>query len=417
MKTKQLNFSIFYQGYIFLIACILTLPSLAAPPDYDFRNPTLLSGTNLQVNARYRFSNVKSGVDAIVTIMAFSGGVTLNQMDGPTGYAEALQPVIFAPANSNGYVEFRIQFVTAGTLAGVAMPQVSSTSLDIDGTLSGTGNLFEYDMVSLNSATSVYNYDMSTTELTMSSSGGWVTGRNVTGTNYSGVDTSAKNVMFTVTNYNASSFRVRMGTQNGSTSGTTRNKSVYFANFEYNNGLLAKNPLVDFAGNNDNARVWLQWQTEKSAEIGNISVEKCIPGGQFSSIARYTNLEIADKNSFQLSDWLTCDKAHYRLKVDYLNGSVSYSKVLTFYSAANAAITMSIYLETRSSVPCLIVSSMKETPAKLLLVDLAGNIKYVKNIYLQKGKNNFRLDSRGLLIQGYHAAIIEVDKTIYSKKF
>src|SRR4051812_37190125 len=84
-----------------LLFSMITLFTFAQP-DYDFRNPVLLSGTNLAVNARYRFSNVAAGTDAIVKIVAFSGGASLNQIDGPTGYVEAFQPVINIAAKSNG---------------------------------------------------------------------------------------------------------------------------------------------------------------------------------------------------------------------------------------------------------------------------------------------------------------------------
>ena len=41
---------------------LILLPIISfAQPDYDFRNGILISGTNLQVGALYRFNNVKSG--------------------------------------------------------------------------------------------------------------------------------------------------------------------------------------------------------------------------------------------------------------------------------------------------------------------------------------------------------------------
>jgi hypothetical protein len=418
MKTKQLHFPIFYKGCVFTMICLLSISSIAAPPDFDFRNPTLISGTNLQLNARYRFANVKTGVDAVVTIMAFSGGVTLNQMDGPTGYVEAFQPVIFAPANSNGYVEFRIQFVTSGTLAGLSMPNISSTSLDIDGTLSGTGNLFEYDMVALNAATSVYNFDMGTTELSMSSSGGWVTGRNVTGNNYNGVDTSAKNVMFTVTNYNASSIRVRVGTDNRSTAGTARNKSIYFANFTYSSGLLSKNPLTYFNGTYTKSKVLLEWQLEKSAETAKILVERSSTGDDYLSIQQYNVSETSNKTNFQFPDYrVFYDKVYYRLKVIHIDGSVHYSKVITIHPPANAAFAVHVYGEGFAGRPSVIVNSPHPTPASLTIVDMAGNVKFRTNMNLLEGKNNLRLENTGLLKHGYHVVILQVGSRLYTNKF
>jgi hypothetical protein len=418
MKTKELNSPIFYKGYMLIMTCMLSISSIAAPPDFDFRNPTLISGTNLQVNARYRFANVITGVDAVVTIVAFSGGVTLNQMDGPTGYVEAFQPVIFAPANSNGYVDFRIQFVTAGTLAGLVMPRVSSTSLDIDGTLSGTGNLFEYDMVALNSATSVYSFDMGTTELAMSSSAGWVTGRNVTGNNYNGVDTSAKNVMFTVTNYNASSIRVRVGTDNRSTAGTTRNKSVYFANFIYSGGLLSKGPVKYFTGTYVKSKVLLEWQLEKSAQIEKIFVERSATGDEFLLIQNYNVSEASGKTDFELPDYrVFYNKVYYRLKIVHIDGSVRYSKIITVHSQASAAFMVNVYFEAFTSIPAVIIHSPQQTQASLTIVDMAGNVRSRTNINLLAGKNNFRLQNSSLLKPGSHVAILRVGNAIYTNKF
>ena len=70
----------------------------SAQPDYNFSNSSLISGTDKQVNARYRFTNVKPGIDAIVTITGITGGLTINQIDGNSGFREAFQPVIDLPA-------------------------------------------------------------------------------------------------------------------------------------------------------------------------------------------------------------------------------------------------------------------------------------------------------------------------------
>src|SRR5258708_2820104 len=72
-------------------------------PDYDFRNPTLITGapTDKKVGAKYRFSNVKTGTDAIITITDLTGGVKIATLDGTSGYAEAFQPSIDIPALSS----------------------------------------------------------------------------------------------------------------------------------------------------------------------------------------------------------------------------------------------------------------------------------------------------------------------------
>jgi len=52
----------------FLTISLFTSFIVFCQPDYDFRNPVLLSGTDRQINAVYLFQNVKPGVDATVTV-------------------------------------------------------------------------------------------------------------------------------------------------------------------------------------------------------------------------------------------------------------------------------------------------------------------------------------------------------------
>jgi hypothetical protein len=74
---------------ILLILFILTISLKAfCQPDYDFRNSILVSGTDKQIGAVYLFKNVKTGVDATVTILDITGGVTLNTIDRGSGYNE-----------------------------------------------------------------------------------------------------------------------------------------------------------------------------------------------------------------------------------------------------------------------------------------------------------------------------------------
>jgi len=54
----------------------------------SFQSPSLISGTALQTGAIYRFDDVTSGVDAIVEVLGFTGGATLNSIDRDVGLVE-----------------------------------------------------------------------------------------------------------------------------------------------------------------------------------------------------------------------------------------------------------------------------------------------------------------------------------------
>jgi len=213
--------------------------SVSAQPKYDFRNATKISGTSRQAGALYRFPNVRTGTDALVTITAITGGIVLDELDGTSsGFAEAFQPVITAPAHAKGYVEFSIVFVTAGTATPVVQTEIPVTPIDVDGK---NNNVFEFDDIYRYSGSYV-DYNTLGGELSLTyPSANWVEGKNTAGIDYGGVDTTAKQVMFTVVNASTSTLIVRTGADNKSNSSQQRLRSLYFKKFTYPNSILALN--------------------------------------------------------------------------------------------------------------------------------------------------------------------------------
>jgi hypothetical protein len=225
-------------------ACLfLFLPCLlTAQPDYSFKSAVLESGTALQTGAVYRFSNVKTGVDALVTITFITSGCTLSQFDndGGTGYQDAFQPEFLAPAHTNGYAQFHIEFVTAGTSTAMVQSEIPASAIDIDGNNSLWGGpLNEYDGISMG-ASSYVDYNMLGGQLGITYSAGWVQALNTGGSEYGGISTSATSVIITTVNANTSSFDYRTGVNNQSNISTLyRQKSLYFKKFTYPNSVLS----------------------------------------------------------------------------------------------------------------------------------------------------------------------------------
>src|SRR5688572_27588078 len=113
---------------LFAVLTFLTIDGISQP-DYTFRNPSRISGTPNQVDAKYRFSRVKPGVDVIVTITEIKD-IELTELDGGDGYDEAFQPVIQVPRKTEGYVEFRMDFVNQGTSTLRSQSEVPLTAID-----------------------------------------------------------------------------------------------------------------------------------------------------------------------------------------------------------------------------------------------------------------------------------------------
>lgn len=96
----------------------------------DFRNPVRISGSNLAVGSVYRFSNVSTGIDALVRIDALNNGATLTTIDNDTGLVRNFQPEL-AGSNARS-ADFTISFVTAGTSTPLVFDFVG-TAIDVDG--------------------------------------------------------------------------------------------------------------------------------------------------------------------------------------------------------------------------------------------------------------------------------------------
>ncbi len=117
--------------------------------ELSFTNPTLISGTNLQVGARYRFSDIAGTglVDGIIEIISFANGASLDAIDNNIINPDNFQPDLNAALNVDSGVDFRIEFVNSGTNTPVFL-DVAVNSIDVDGNgdpaNGNPGNLREY---------------------------------------------------------------------------------------------------------------------------------------------------------------------------------------------------------------------------------------------------------------------------------
>ncbi|MER0441780.1 collagen-binding domain-containing protein, partial [Emticicia sp. W12TSBA100-4] len=214
----------------------------------NFSNPTLISGTALANNAQYRFSNVTTGTDAIVTILSRSHtDVAIVDLDIPAatygGYDAAFQPMIdYNWINGGGSfdaageksITFKFDFVQSGTTTPKAIPNLLATGLDIDGS---TNEVREFIQ-----ASNYQSYQLQTpSSLTLS---GALKAKGPL-TTYAGINELALDAMVSYAYVNPTSITVTYGGDwNGSTSdfGDTapgnsdekRLNSLYFKCYNFN---------------------------------------------------------------------------------------------------------------------------------------------------------------------------------------
>jgi len=144
---------------LILITFLLSFSIIKAQATLDFRNPNLISGVNLQLNAKYRFQNVTTlpsgvNVDCLVTITNLQHA-TLNQFDDNADHLgngnSSFDPIVQLDGTAvNGsvdgsYAEFRFDFVLNSNNNISVDIEIDAYSMDIDG---DTGNIREYVIIS-----------------------------------------------------------------------------------------------------------------------------------------------------------------------------------------------------------------------------------------------------------------------------
>ena len=181
----------------------------------------LESGNNLQIGAKYRFSDVFENVDALVEVVAFNGGATLGAIDNDgTGVAAALQPTLNAVAGTTSSVDFTITLVEKGTQTPIAL-SFRAAGVDIDG---NGQNLREF--IELTNLTSYKLADNTTLTPTTIASGNRFESNTIVA--QPGVSATATQAVVVAQYDSVSQFRYRIGgIDSGSTGALGRLSSLF----------------------------------------------------------------------------------------------------------------------------------------------------------------------------------------------
>jgi hypothetical protein len=414
MKTRNIS----HITKVVLAFCVFLFSSFLvySQPDYVFTNPELISGTDLEVNAKYRFSNIKPGIDGIITIKSL-WNVTLDELDGGSGFDEAFQPYIYCPGRKKGYVEFQLDFVRTGTLTPVTLVEIPMTAIDIDGYEFPDDKIYETDAFKL-SASSYINFSTVGSNLDIRTTGPpankWVDAQNTTGVVYDGIDTVQRDVMITVVHANVSSVLFRVGADNKSSEAMQRLRSIYFKKFSYPNGILAASPLVNFGGNASNNIVSLQYLLSDPSKVATVLVEKASSDMKFAAVQEFAMITEKAQQHFQ--DQQMTGTSYYRLKIVQVSGAVEYSNILRFENKKNAAETFKVFPSVVNNHVTVMLQSVNNHTATLQLFDFNGRIVYTKQVLVQTGTNTFVVDGLSQFASGTYIATIRGGNQLLQQK-
>ncbi|HEY6503694.1 MAG TPA: T9SS type A sorting domain-containing protein [Chitinophagaceae bacterium] len=397
---------------------LLSVTTGFSQPDYAFSGSTLISGTARQVGAKYRFSNIKPGIDGIITIKDLNK-ITLTTFDatGNGGFTEAFQPEIAVPRKTKGYVEFQLDFVLTGTTTPTIQTEVPATAIDIDGYVYPDEKVYEFDEFQ-NSPSFYIRYDLMGTSLDVKQNSNWVTAINTTATDYPGVDTVQKNVMISMVHAGVSTIIFRVGAENKSNTNTTRLRSVYFKRFAFPGVPLSQSPLMSFTGKKDKNNINLNWKFSSIDGMKECMIERSADGKGFLTISSNILNENGEILAYNYTDVIAGNGTYtYRLKMTDANGKSVYSQNLLFkQSGTSTTGTMNIYpnvIQNRASVQ---VNSEASAKTELQIVDYSGRVMYKQSVMLMAGTNSINLEVPANISRGNYIVVLPLHDKIVNQK-
>jgi len=344
-----------FKKALLVLFLLITFRSAFAIDHLVFTNATKVSGASLQLNAVYRFDNVMPNVYALVSIDSLVNGATVAIIDDDgagVGYKDAFQPQVTTPGDSHSilheaYAVFTITFYNSLTNGIITLQTVGATALDID----GNASIKELDEIDMKGGSASY---MSTTPDILVTNSLDLSGKtkfradNILGIERTGIDTSALGNMFSVTNSNISSFKIKFGAKSTLTGSTSRQYSLYMKAFQYPNQVTLPVKLVDFSAKYNQSNITLSWKSAQEIDFNYYELEHSTDGNTFAT----TSIVFGAAKSGSGAEYNYTDKSvagrsgliYYRLKMVDIDGNFTYSSVrIVRLGEEKTSITLTTY--------------------------------------------------------------------------
>ncbi|MGQ0738750.1 MAG: T9SS type A sorting domain-containing protein, partial [Bacteroidota bacterium] len=305
-----------------------------------------------------------------------------------------------------GYVEFKVEFYQASTTTKVIQNLIPVTCIDVDGKGYEDGVLYEQDQVQF--FPGYYDYTMTGGNLLVNSVSNWMVIKNTSGISYPGIDTTAKDVMATVVNRNVSSFLLRIGALNtSSTESDVRYRSVYFKKFNYGHPEpLALKTILNLSGGKKQNGVELKVLLSKDHLFTKMVIERSASSSSSFSDIGEMNIAAGAGAASPLSYFdgnAGSAVNYYRVRlINIQTGKEELSNILMIKADVKNSSPEITTGFLQPANPVLAVRSREEGEANLQVFDMSGRSITKTKVRLNSGSNSISLPSfnagRGYLV-------------------
>ncbi len=359
-------------------------------PSLTFQNPVLVSGTNHQVGATYRFSKVTPTADAFIRIDSIVGGAILTNVDNSSmGYSHAWQPVVSGPSNVAGreyYVRWTVSFRATGTNTPTSVSCLNISAIDLDGDSRKIREFVE----ALNPVQhTVSNPTLLTVSMLNTGSGMAIRAMGSVA-NKPDIDTNALDTRVNFDFGTSVSFTIKTGARvdNNSPGAASPERwfSLYFKNFVNTSTLPVR--LLSFNGKSlGNNTIELKWVTEVEVNNKQFEIQRSFDGKEFRTVAIAFALEGSGVKAYSVKDALPADapaKVYYRIKQVDIDGKFSITNIIIVNSARDLSVGMKVTPNPVVNEFAINLENDNQGVQAMRILDLSGREVFRQSLNGQK---------------------------------
>jgi PQQ-dependent dehydrogenase (s-GDH family) len=192
--------------------------------------------------------------------------------------------------------------------------------------------------------------------------------------------------------------------------------SFYFAN---TNAITLPLNLLTFKGQWQDNNTLLQWETSNEVNTSHFVIERSTDARNFTAIGRTEAAGNSNGQKYSYPDkdagMLNAAILYYRLKMYDLNGTFSYSNIVTI-NVDPAALVVNIYPNPVHSMIMAKVSLKKADNLNIQVTDMKGQAVYMATKYLGAGVSELQIDTRKWTSQVYSVKITDSNNKVLITK-
>lgn len=175
--------------------------------------------------------------------------------------------------------------------------------------------------------------------------------------------------------------------------------------------------LLTFTGSLQNNSTLLQWETTNEINTSYFTVERSIDGTSFKQIGT-VGAKGNDRNSYSYTDFNVASQqsavVYYRLKMVDVNGSFTYSKVISITIVSS--YTLFIYPNPIRDLLKIKMSLSKAENLQIHVTDMNGHTVYRKTKLVQAGTGELEINTKNWPSEMYSIKIIGSNQEVMAVK-